>query len=129
DLSNGEVYTCVASAWSDTGSSIKGAAGAAGANGSSVVTSTAGPSNPCTTADTDVDLSNGEVYTCVASAWSDTGSSIKGAAGAAGANGSSVVTSAAVPSNPCTTGATDVDLSNGEVYTCVASAWSDTASS
>jgi hypothetical protein len=65
----------------------KGAPGAAGTNGSSIVTSAAVPSGSCTTGATNVDLVNGEVYACESSAWSDTGSSIKGPSGTPGAPG------------------------------------------
>lgn len=64
-----------------------GAPGSPGANGSSVVTSPAAPSGSCTTGDSDVDLASGEVYSCASSAWSDTGSSLKGPAGPAGREG------------------------------------------
>lgn len=64
-----------------------GPPGPAGANGSSVVTSSGAPTTGCTTGNTDVDLANGEVYTCTASVWVDSGSSIEGPAGPAGATG------------------------------------------
>jgi hypothetical protein len=67
-----------------------GASGSPGANGSGVLTSTGVPSGSCTTGDTDVDRATGEVYNCTASAWVDTGQSIKGPAGAPGTNGTSV---------------------------------------
>jgi hypothetical protein len=44
----------------------------------------------------------------------------QGAAGANGANGASVETSVGVPSDFCTNDNTDIDLSDGEVYTCTA---------
>jgi hypothetical protein len=45
------------------------------------------PEGACTTGNTDVDLANGEVYTCTASAWADTGSSMEGPQGPAGTGG------------------------------------------
>ena len=65
-----------------------GAAGPAGPPGASMVTSVAVPTtSPCTNGDTDVDLTDGEVYTCTASAWTDSTQSIQGPAGATGATG------------------------------------------
>jgi hypothetical protein len=53
-----------------------------------MVTSVAVPTtSPCTNGDTDVDLTDGEVYTCTASAWTDSTQSIQGPAGATGATG------------------------------------------
>jgi hypothetical protein len=105
-----------------------GSSGTNGTNGSSVVTSSGVPSGTCTTGNTDIDLANGEVYTCTSSAWMDTGSTVKGTNGTNGANGASLLTSSGVPSGTCTTGNTDIDLANGEVYTCTSSAWMDTGS-
>lgn len=65
----------------------RGATGAAGTNGYSIVTSAGAPSGSCTTGDSDVDLASGEVYACASSAWSDTGSSLRGPSGAVGARG------------------------------------------
>jgi hypothetical protein len=69
-----------------------------GTNGTSIVTSQGVPSGNCNSGDTDVDLANGEVYTCnsdnlkqegiggsAAPPWTDTGSSIEGPPGAPGA--------------------------------------------
>lgn len=58
-----------------------GRAGSPGTNGASVLTSAAAPTGTCTSGDTDIDLANGEVFTCTAAAWSDTGSSIEGPMG------------------------------------------------
>jgi Collagen triple helix repeat (20 copies) len=66
-----------------------GPTGSAGANGSSIVTSPGAPSGACTTGDSDIDLANGEVYTCTALAWTDTGSSIQGSQGPQGPQGPS----------------------------------------
>jgi hypothetical protein len=58
----------------------------------------------------------------------DSTHSIKGPAGTNGTNGTngaSVLTSAGVPTGVCTTGDSDVDLANGEVYNCTAAAWVD----
>lgn len=61
-----------------------GTNGTNGTNGASVITSSIAPSSPCTSGNTDVELDSGEVWTCTSSAWTDTGSSIKGPAGASG---------------------------------------------
>jgi len=53
----------------------------------------------------------------------------QGPAGPAGANGSSVVTSPAAPTGSCTSGDTDIDLADGEVWACSSGAWADTVSS
>jgi hypothetical protein len=71
--------------WSQKGP--QGPQGAAGKDGSSVVTSSGAPSGSCTTGNTDIDLANGEVYTCTASAWADTGSSVQGPQGKQGPAG------------------------------------------
>ncbi|MGB6455045.1 MAG: hypothetical protein WBH47_11225 [Streptosporangiaceae bacterium] len=151
DLATGEVYTCgvpggagagKTPAWSDTGSSIVGPAGTAG---TSLVTSADEPSTTCNVGDTDIDLATGEVYTCVSSAWSDTGNSIQGAAGTNGTNGTNVVTSTGDPNTgflsqtDCTAGDTDIELTgsgaadNGEVWACepengkvISYRWADT---
>ena len=129
-----------------------GQPGSAGADGSSIVTSPDVPTAACNSGDIDVDLANGEVYTCGAGAgfdsgqnstggggsgatssigWIDTGSSImgpqgpQGSAGTPGANGTNIVTSADVPTDACNSGDIDVDLTNGEVYTCGAGAGFD----
>ena len=191
---NGEVYDCTASAWADSGNSIRGptgstgpqgpagstgpqgptgstgpqgpagatgltgptgpagptgATGAQGPAGASVVTSAGTVSGSCTLGDTDIDLANGEVYSCSTLMgtvqWNDTFSSIEGptgptgltgltgATGAQGPAGASVVTSAGTVSGSCALGDTDIDLANGEVYTCSTSTgtvqWNDTGSS
>jgi hypothetical protein len=64
-----------------------GTSGTNGTNGTSIVTSPGAPTGACTNGDSDVDLANGEVYTCTASAWADTSSSIQGPAGPAGPAG------------------------------------------
>ena len=61
-----------------------GTPGTNGTNGSNVLTSAGVPSDACTTGDTDIDLANGEVYSCVALAWSDTGNNITGPKGSQG---------------------------------------------
>jgi hypothetical protein len=67
---------------------MQGPAGPVGPPGASMVTSVAVPTtSPCTNGDTDVDLTDGEVYTCTASAWTDSTQSIQGPAGATGATG------------------------------------------
>ncbi len=42
-----------------------------------MLTSDGAPTGSCTSGDTDVDLSNGEVYSCESSAWTDSSYSIK----------------------------------------------------
>lgn len=74
-----------------------GAPGAPGAAGSSILTSAGAPSGSCMTGDSDVDLATGEVYSCASSAWSDTGSSLKGPSGATGARGPTGPTGPAGP--------------------------------
>jgi Collagen triple helix repeat (20 copies) len=67
-----------------------GAAGMTGPAGASVLTSASSPSGSCTNGDTDIDIANGEVYTCgssESSEWGDTGSSIQGPPGQNGTNG------------------------------------------
>jgi hypothetical protein len=59
--------------------------------------------------------------------WNATGR--RGASGRPGTNGTSIVTSAAAPSGACTTGNSDVDLANGEVFGCESSTWSVSGSS
>ena len=93
-----------------------------------MLTSEGAPTGSCTSGDTDVDLSNGEVYSCVSTAWTDSEYSIQGPSGTNGSdgtNGASVLTSEGAPTGSCTSGDTDVDLSNGEVYSCESSAWTD----
>lgn len=65
----------------------RGATGAAGTNGSSIITSSSVPSGPCTTGNSDVDLTSGEVYACTSSDWSDAGFNLKGSSGARGPTG------------------------------------------
>ncbi len=64
-----------------------GVSGATGPAGASVLTSPAFPPNPCISGNTDIDLANGDVYSCSASVWSPTGSSLQGPPGTNGTNG------------------------------------------
>ena len=64
-----------------------GTNGANGTNGSNVLTSQGAPTGACTTGDTDIDISGGEVYSCVSSAWSDTNNNITGPQGKQGLQG------------------------------------------
>ena len=99
-----------------------GAQGPPGSNGSSVVTSSGPPSGACTNGDTDIDLDtsqpdNGAVYTCSASAWVATGSSIEGPQGPAGTGGTGqppVVDATWTPTFPSSTAA---QLPGGSLYT------------
>jgi hypothetical protein len=86
--------------WSQTGPQ-----GAAGANGASVVTSTGVPSGMCTTGNTDIDVANGDVYTCAASAWGSSVGSIEGPEGPAGSGGGTqcAVTDETTPFTPTAT--------------------------
>ncbi len=145
DLSNGEVYSCESTVWTDSDYSIQGPVGTNGtngANGASMLTSDGAPTGSCTSGDTDVDLSNGEVYSCVSTEWTDSDYSLQGPAGTNGTNGTdgtngtngtdgtngaSVLTSDGVPSGSCTSGDADIDLSNGEVYSCVSTEWTDSS--
>ena len=61
----------------------EGARGTAGADGTNVLTSDSAPTGNCTSGDTNIDLSTGEVYSCVSGAWTDAGYSIKWSAGSA----------------------------------------------
>lgn len=61
--------------------------GAPGTNGSNVSTSDSAPTGACITGDTDVDLSTGEVWSCVNLAWQDTNHTIKGDKGDTGNTG------------------------------------------
>jgi len=68
----------------------QGPPGPAGANGSSLLTSAAAPSvsAACTAGDTDIDLGDGEVWSCnTGGSWYDTGSSIDGQQGVQGPPG------------------------------------------
>lgn len=68
--------------WTERGP--RGAQGAPGVNGTSVVTSGAAPIGSCASGDTDLDLQSGEVYLCVDSSWRDSGANLMGPAGARG---------------------------------------------
>ncbi len=111
--------------------------GSNGSNGASIVVN-ATLSDSCTTGDTDIDLATGEVYSCVASAWSDDSYSIEGpagpqgpvgpagpagatgATGAAGTNGASpAVTAFTGAEGTCTNGGDAITDANGNVtYVC-----------
>jgi hypothetical protein len=84
--------------WNQTGPA--GQQGPKGISGSSIVTSQGAPSGSCTTGDTDIDLADGEVYTCTASAWTDIRSSVKGPPGPPGASSLD-----AMNGSPCNDGA------------------------
>jgi hypothetical protein len=81
-----------------------GATGPAGANGSSVLTTTGAPTGSCVSGNTDIDLKNGEIYSCTSGTWTDTGSSIQGPQGATGATGATGPTGPAGPSTAGPTG-------------------------
>jgi len=66
---------------------VTGPQGPAGAAGSSVLTSASAPTGTCITGDVDIDLANGEVYSCTATAWVDSGHSLTGPQGLTGAQG------------------------------------------
>ena len=63
---------------------LPGAPGTAGTNGTNVVTSPGAPSGSCTTGNTDIELDNGEVWSCPATTWINSLFSIRGPAGPAG---------------------------------------------
>jgi hypothetical protein len=90
-----------------------GTNGSNGANGTSIVTSPGFPPSPCVTGDSDVDLADGEVYTCTASAWVDTDASIEGPAGPQGPAGAQ---GPAGPQGPAGTGSSP-DIDYGSVST------------
>ncbi len=97
-----------------------GATGPAGPAGSSIVTSASFPPSPCMTAgDTDIDLADGEVYTCTTTgaAWTNTGSSVLGPQGPAGAGAS--VSSLASGNSNCANGGAQITDGNGNTaYAC-----------
>ena len=64
-----------------------GTSGTNGVNGTNVMTSAAAPSGTCNSGDTTIELDNSEVWTCVSTAWVDSGSAIDGAQGPAGPAG------------------------------------------
>jgi hypothetical protein len=127
--------------WNSTGpqgaQGARGPAGTNGISGLSVRTGAAAPTGTCKTGDSYVELTAtpGEVFKCQSAAWVNSGQSIRGPKGAAGTdgtdgtNGSSVLTSSGAPSGTCTTGDSDIDITSGEVYNCVGSAWQDSGDS
>lgn len=80
----------------------QGPAGPAGAAGAGVLTSDGSPGvgSSCTTGDTDVDYTTGEVYTCPAAEWVDSNNSIAGPAGTPGATGPQGPQGPAGPTGP-----------------------------
>jgi hypothetical protein len=95
-----------------------GAQGPAGTNGTNVQTSPGSPgTGSCTNGDTDVDLTDGEVYTCTVTGWSDTGSSIEGPAGPAGA-GATVSQLSSGDTNCPDGGASITDGGGNTAYAC-----------
>ena len=64
-----------------------GTNGTNGANGTSALSTATAPVSGCTTGDTDLDRATGELYTCAAGAWVDSGSSLMGPRGATGVRG------------------------------------------
>jgi hypothetical protein len=92
---SGEVFEDVSGAWVAEGN-LRGPAGTSGTNGvvgtngadgqdgTSVVTSASAPTGACTAGDTDIELDNGVVWSCVSASWVNTGSSIEGPQGAPG---------------------------------------------
>ena len=58
--------------------------------------------------------------------WNSTGPA--GPSGSDGANGTNVMTSATTPSGLCSSGDSDIELDNGEVWNCASSAWVDSGS-
>jgi Collagen triple helix repeat (20 copies) len=64
-----------------------GLTGAAGAAGASILTTVGPPPSPCTSGDTDIDITTGNVYTCPGATWTPSGYSIAGPVGATGATG------------------------------------------
>jgi hypothetical protein len=95
-----------------------GANGTNGTNGTSLVTSSGDPTSSCTSGDTDINLANGEVYSCsTESAWVDTMSSIEGAQGPAGTG--ATVSSLAAGDTNCPHGGTQVTDGSGDTaYAC-----------
>ncbi len=71
-----------------------------GANGTNVLTTPGTPYGNCNNGDTDIALSNDEIWTCLAGNWTDTDSNIKGATGATGPQGAAGATGATGPQGP-----------------------------
>jgi hypothetical protein len=114
---------------------VPGLNGSNGTNGSNIVTSPGAPSGFCNAGDTDVDLADGEVYSCNVAAvlpnftWADTGFSIEGpagpagaagAAGAAGTPGAGATVAQLASGNPnCASGGASITDGNGNTaYAC-----------
>lgn len=73
--------------WNVTGpQGPAGPTGPTGPKGASFLTSDGPPSGACTTGDSDVDYTTGEVYQCQSGSWVDTKSSLRGPQGPAGVN-------------------------------------------
>ena len=108
-----------------------GARGAAGLNGSGVRSGATVPPGACKTGDTFVAITSppGEVYKCVSSAWVDSGESIRGPQGTTDERIERAHQLGRRPVGTCTTGDSDVDVTTGEVYNCVGSAWQDSGGS
>jgi hypothetical protein len=78
--------TCKSSATQISWNS-QGATGTDGTNGTSFVTSPTMPAGACSNGDTDLELDNDDLWTCVGGSWSNTGTSVQGAQGAQGPAG------------------------------------------
>ena len=109
----------------------QGPSGVAGPDGQDGVSFDSGagvPSGFCAEGDSDIDLANGEVYSCRTSTWGDAGQSLMGPAGRNGTDGSdgsdgsdgvSVTTTQLDPGDTnCPFGGISVTGANGTTYLC-----------
>jgi hypothetical protein len=71
-----------------------------------VLTSDGAPTGDCTSGDTDIDLTTGEVYSCVSASWSDSDQSIKWNAGSNVTSVVTQVTNGSTATATCPTGDT-----------------------
>ena len=71
-----------------------------------MLTSDDTPTGDCTTGDTDVDLTTGEVYSCVSASWTDSGHSIKWSAASDVTTVVTQVTNGSTATATCPTGDT-----------------------
>lgn len=89
DIENQRIYPKSAGAWNDAGKkSFKGTNGTNGINGAKVLQGVSAPGvGDGDDGDTFIDATNHKIYKKTAGSWAEQGSSFKGSAGAAGADG------------------------------------------
>ena len=104
-------------AWPATGVSLVGPQGSAGTPGANVFTSDGAPSgSTCTSGDSDIDYTTGDVYQCDSGAWSYTDYSLQGPAGSAGA-GATVAQLSSGDTN-CPSGGASITAGGSTAYAC-----------